>query len=55
MKQVPVKDTNGVTRYRLVPETEAERRELQRRAHGVKSGGIDARDEDDPKDEWSDE
>lgn len=54
MKRVIVKDTNGVLRERLVPETEAERRELVRRA-SAKAGGIDARDEDEPADEWSDE
>lgn len=54
MKRVVVKDTEGNPRERLVAETEAERRELVRRT-SAKAGGIDARDEDEPADEWSDE
>lgn len=54
MKRIAIKDTAGNLRERLVAETEAERRELLRRAD-AKAGGIDARDEDEPEDGWEDQ
>lgn len=44
VKRIAVKDTEGKTRYRLVPETDEERRELQRQP-ATAQGGIDKRDD----------
>lgn len=54
MRKQVVKTTDGKTYERLIPETEAERRELMRDPK-LAEGGIDERDEaslDD--DDWSD-